>query len=304
MLTKAFKGYLALIGGKIVLKENNSYKILPKTIVIQDGVIERFFGPEYTREKLEGLFYGIKFIELESNHIVYPGFLDLHTHYDYNVFPLWKNPREPQPWDNRHEWRKCKEYDRDIKDMYTYILANWGKKVNGRAKLGDLFQYFSELQGLAGGTTVMQEPFEISDDLYKEEYKAFLESMPIKHMLLRSTGVSEDLGLPKDGKVYSIVDFMKPAEDHRDVQPPIKTNDWKRQLTAEFTQFLSDLDNKRFDRINGYLVHLAEGRSGNPVPKYPGDNVVDAYSRNEFLDFTYKIQNAIRSMSDLKNMKI
>lgn len=276
--------YTALVNGKVVHKENGRYKATLAVVVFKDGII---YDIKTIKKSEEAILYvklrygdNAEIILLPDNHMVFPGFMDLHSHFDYNMFPLWDNPHEPVAWDNRHEWRKCSEYARDIKDMYKLIKDNWGKRINGSsAKLGDVFQFFSELQAIAGGTTVLQEPSEIDEELYRD-----LGVIPLNHMLLRSTSVSSDLGLPEDGKIYSVVDFLKPAVDHVDVKPPQNTETWNLANTKEFDFYVASLKKNDLDSINGYLVHLAEGRFGKPFSSKTDDDfsTVDAYSAKEF----------------------
>jgi hypothetical protein len=47
----------------------------------------------------------------ETNGVMYPGLMDLHNHLPYNVFPLWKVPKQ---FSNRSEWRAHPDYKRNV----------------------------------------------------------------------------------------------------------------------------------------------------------------------------------------------
>ena len=78
--------------------------------------------------------------KLVTKDIVFPGFVDLHNHPLYGIFPRWK---APQTFANRYQWRGHQEYLRSIQTPE-------GKLVG--AHFCDMDAYV-ELQALAGGTT-------------------------------------------------------------------------------------------------------------------------------------------------------
>jgi 5-methylthioadenosine/S-adenosylhomocysteine deaminase len=50
---------------------------------------------------------GDKVRAVETGGVIFPGFVDLHNHPMYSVFPHWKAPR---PFANRYEWRDLQDY--------------------------------------------------------------------------------------------------------------------------------------------------------------------------------------------------
>ena len=45
---------------------------------------------------------------LADDELIFPSFLDLHTHSTYNMLPLWHSPF--WAWDNRFQWRANAQY--------------------------------------------------------------------------------------------------------------------------------------------------------------------------------------------------
>lgn len=253
-----------LLGWTYYYDSNNNPNYNKVYIHVEDGVISSIFAVDSGYEP-QG-----EIIEIPDYCTIFPGLIDLHTHYEYNTIPIWERPYE-EPWDNRHEWRMHSEYNKNIKDLYKTLLERWTQLCMNKSDDEELakrkFLFLSEIQALAGGTTVLQEPFDIGDG-----------DKPIitPHTILRSTGVASDLGLKK--KTYSIIDFYKPDVAKTDIKPNIDTQDWKINLTDEYEEFLLNMLSGDSSDVNAYLVHLAEGRAGVLKPK--GLNV-DAYSKKE-----------------------
>lgn len=261
------------------------YEELRASVAFQNGIIQKIYQLNKREENLAEIKkdFGddVLIVRLDDNCHVFPGLIDLHNHIDYNMMPIWTRPIR-SPWDNRHEWRhaNCFEYNKEVKEFHNFIFNNWPVNAENRRNVYSLLQFFSELQAVAGGTTVLQEPADISDP--GGTYSA-------SHLLLRSTGVSKDLGLQAHQKVNSIIDFFKPVLDkEKTYYPPLDTGDWelmeavnKESGKTYFQEYL-ELLQKPVDVIQqitgGYLVHLAEGRAGHLLK----EKGMDAYSKKEF----------------------
>lgn len=210
-------------------------------------------------------------IELSATQVISPSFLDLHTHIEYNMIPNWDYP-EKAPWDNRHEWRNNSKYSNDISDVHKYLLNSWCSDYD---KSTDDFRMLGEIQSIAGGTTVLQET---------EAYKGSA-SEPSKHILIRSTGSAEEIGIESDKLIFSVIDFYKPDyyNNHKpDGDSGQDTSSWipiKQDKLDYFDEHTQD------DFIKVTLVHLAEGRAGFLKDSY------DAYSRKEFETFKTYIES-------------
>ena len=104
-------------------------------IEIRSGRIVRI---ERERPEVTGL------PELETTDIVLPGFIDLHNHPAYNVFPRWT---PPQKYANRYQWRAS--------DAYRTALEIPALKLSDDpANFCDIDEYV-EVKALIGGTTSM-----------------------------------------------------------------------------------------------------------------------------------------------------
>ena len=81
---------------------------------------------------------------LETTDIVLPGFIDLHNHPSYNVFPRWTPPHK---YANRYQWRDS--------DVYRSTLEIPALKLSDDpSNFCDIDEYV-EVKALIGGTTSM-----------------------------------------------------------------------------------------------------------------------------------------------------
>ncbi|MHB1207330.1 MAG: amidohydrolase family protein [Rhodospirillaceae bacterium] len=77
---------------------------------------------------------------LATGDIIFPGFVDLHNHPLYNVYPRWT---PPVLYGNRYQWRSAPEYVAALAEPHGKVVA---------ANFCDM-DAFVELKGLFGGTT-------------------------------------------------------------------------------------------------------------------------------------------------------
>ncbi len=313
----------ALVGGICALRESiHMYEQVQATIVFRDGIIieiKRMGDSSDINEHIKGLkskYDNLLVVRLDNQgepcHI-FPGLVDIHNHIDYNMMPIWNRPVE-EPWDNRHEWRNCTEYLEEVKGLYQFIFENWKQYSVPGKKDGSynedpyaVIQFFAELQAIAGGTTALQESTEISYP--SDNHGNFVNKQKLHrksgHILLRSTGVPTDLGLMQTQNINSVIDFFKPdvtvkPKENISFYLPIDTGNWQVTEIGEtgakrtyFQEYIDLLKNKSVGQIasetGGYIVHLAEGRSGNLRLKTGAGKSVDAYSKKEFEYFRDKI---------------
>jgi 5-methylthioadenosine/S-adenosylhomocysteine deaminase len=83
--------------------------------------------------------------EVDTGGTIYPGLIDLHNHFVYNVLPLWAVPKR---YKNRNQWPREKEYKSNI-SLPMKALA--GSSETARA----IVRYV-EAKALVGGTTTGQ----------------------------------------------------------------------------------------------------------------------------------------------------
>ncbi len=274
------------------------YSITGNFVTVKAGQIWHDYGTLYIKD---GLIYAIETndtplteemapvrdqcslsVRLPDDDIIYPGLIDLHSHYQYNMFPIWKRPQKTA-WDNRFEWRRHHAYHEAIPALEKKVRENWDRMLpSGKNIMGDFLLFLSELQAVAGGTTVLQAPSAMSREQPSMPYCYSFAKDARSHLLIRSTGNASDLGISAgaDDEILSIIDFFTPGpiEKTVNVTPHISTKDWQTQDDAKYLDFLSRL-RKAPENDTAYLVHVAEGRCGNLRP----DGLdMDAYTSKEF----------------------
>jgi cytosine/adenosine deaminase-related metal-dependent hydrolase len=119
--------------------------LLSGNIVTPDGILvhgwlDIFRGRILHVEKERPEVAGAQ--ELKTNDLIFPGFIDLHNHPSFNVFPRWT---PPHTFPNRYAWRDWQVYQQQI-ETKGYALS--GDKAN----FCDIDEYV-EVKALIGGTT-------------------------------------------------------------------------------------------------------------------------------------------------------
>ncbi len=300
MLLKSNAQSVRLSGGTLIKRTNNGYQKVRADIIYENNIITEIIENPNSSTSNDMLT-----IQLREDELILPGLIDLHNHFDYNMMPLWPllDKCQGKYWDIRHQWRNCDDYNKDIKKFRSYLESSWQKKYDAgetKADFNTAFQFFSELQALAGGTTVLQESNTILyNDPNKSDYIA-------THLLLRSTGVAADLGLNSEKELISIIDFVKPYINEAgkveippdEVYPCVDTTNWPLSETKDFEDFLKAVKNQSYTQQGGYLVHLAEGRSGG-FNKYG-----DPCTRNEFELFKKRLKEIDPDGSIVRKFKV
>ena len=270
--------------------------VLKKGILtLEDGMISGIADYE---EALSDVIY------LDDECVIYPGLLDLHSHVEYNSFQLWLGNENKQPWDNRFEWRVSMQEIEDLRDKYAALKERWEEpfgKID--AVMGDIVEYFAELQAAAGGTTMIQgynqtDAYDTADSHEKVD-------------LIRDTCYASDLGAEPGLEVTCLIQLYKPdaellTDDPSTYLPPIDTSGWNLTLQINALTGKTYLD-EMLERISrktsgGYLIHLGEGRAGNLLES------ADAYSRREFEDLKNVLREGVKagdfSVEDVRNAHI
>lgn len=205
-----------LLRGKIVQPDGTG---LDRYVLVKDGIIKSVSRgrPSLTHDAV--------LVELGNNDWIYPGLIDLHTHTDYNVLPLWQTDKAP--FDNRFAWRADDNYRTVISGGHELITKDQRTTV----------AIFAELQAIAGGTTTIQESQSLESNQTTDD----------NPLLCRGTGNTKDLRIAP-AEIISIVDFFRPNEAG-DVAQPQKKLDTYVKMRNKGT-------------LKATLAHLAEGRSG------------------------------------------
>ena len=116
-------------------------------IVTPDGVL-----PNYWLEIQNGIILHItqqplnpdNASILETNDLIFPGFIDLHNHPTFNVLPRWTPPLK---FRNRYVWRDWEVYKHDLEDKAYQLFDNGENDCD--------IDEFAEVKALIGGTTSM-----------------------------------------------------------------------------------------------------------------------------------------------------
>jgi 5-methylthioadenosine/S-adenosylhomocysteine deaminase len=115
-------------------------RVIPKGwVVVKDGHILSI---------LENAPGDVKGPKLETNGIIFPGFVDLHDHPMYNVFKRW-SPKIK--FRNRYEWRNLVDYYKAVGRPGGELQARDDNDKNDQ-KFCDVDE-FVEVKALIGGTT-------------------------------------------------------------------------------------------------------------------------------------------------------
>jgi 5-methylthioadenosine/S-adenosylhomocysteine deaminase len=113
--------------------------VTPGKVISQGWIVIRQGRIESIAEKPPAVTQPI----VETGGIIFPGFIDLHNHPMYDVFPRW---HAPITFKNRYEWRDLAEYDK--------LIGTPGSQLQKKddQTFCDLDEY-SEVKALIGGTT-------------------------------------------------------------------------------------------------------------------------------------------------------
>ena len=119
-----------VVSGTVVTPQ----KVLNKAwVVIKQGKISRI-SEEVPKEE--------NAIVVNTNDLIFPGFIDLHNHPVFAVFRRWTPPKT---FNNRYEWRSSDEYRKKVGTPGSELQVD-------EQSFCDLTQ-FAEVQALTGGTT-------------------------------------------------------------------------------------------------------------------------------------------------------
>lgn len=130
-----------VIRGKIVTMRSSNEIIDDGYIAINNGTIECVV------DQLEKLPIDFKQeIIIESKGTIFPGLIDLHNHFVYNVLPLWVVPKR---YDNRSQWPAHPEYKTNVSKPIKEALAKYSKSSKALVR-------YVETKALISGTTTGQ----------------------------------------------------------------------------------------------------------------------------------------------------
>uniref|UniRef100_A0A486XS85 Chlorohydrolase family protein n=1 Tax=Rheinheimera sp. BAL341 TaxID=1708203 RepID=A0A486XS85_9GAMM len=130
-----------MLRGRIVTM-TKEYSVIPNGyILIENGTIARIYerAEDITAEHQDHRV-------LETQGSIYPGLIDLHNHFVYNVLPLWV---VPDRYDNRSQWPRHSEYRSGVSQPIRNALAKYSPSAKALVR-------YVETKSLLGGTTTGQ----------------------------------------------------------------------------------------------------------------------------------------------------
>jgi 5-methylthioadenosine/S-adenosylhomocysteine deaminase len=226
-----------------------------KTLIIANGKIARVMDG---RQPLTDI-PGIAIIILDDRMTIFPGLINLHTHTTYNILPIWESR---QVWANRFQWRNNQSYKEDIGGLLDYIQSNW-KDDPCSSLVNNAYAIISEIQAVAGGTTLIQETLSLDK-----------EAADDRSFIIRNTGDQADLQITATEQVFSVVDFYEP-DLKPDGTPDQDTSNWLPVKQSTYDEFARSVNNNN-STYYATLVHVGEGKSG-----FVKNSSPDPYSKKE-----------------------
>lgn len=145
---------------------------------------------------------------LETNDLVFPGFIDLHNHPSFNVFPRWTPPHK---FSNRYAWRDWHVYQEQLESKGYALAAD-------PTAFCDVDEYV-EIKALIGGTTSMiglgsNDPAHPSQDCLRglvrnlDHYTGFYGKSLDRERIANSIGI-----LPRDMNAERAASYARAIAD-------------------------------------------------------------------------------------------
>jgi 5-methylthioadenosine/S-adenosylhomocysteine deaminase len=149
---RSFCLFLCLsIAALVPAQTTSDHLLLRGNLVTPDGMIKGGWLDIYRghilhieRQKPEVVIEGGGTQVLETNDLVFAGFIDLHNHPSFNVLPRWTPPHK---FPNRYAWRDWDVYQKQLESKGRALMSD-------PANFCDIDEYV-EVKALIGGTTSM-----------------------------------------------------------------------------------------------------------------------------------------------------
>src|SRR6185503_9847314 len=161
-------------------------------------------------------------IWVDTNDIIFPGFIDLHNHPMYAMFDPWD---AKQFFNNRYEWRSLEKYKEEI----STPARNLQDDQQGYCDIAE----FAEVQAITGGTTTFSGTFLLRS--FGTTFPACLSRLAVRKLEI-------------DSGFYS-------GHGHERVQNVLGVSRDLSEATA--VEVRRKVAEKRLDLV---LIHVAEGK--------------------------------------------
>jgi len=136
---EADRGPTYILRGRVVTMDTPGQKLDDAQVVISRGLVMAVvkkgeeLPPEYAKSKA-----------IDTGGTIFPGLIDLHNHFAYNIRPLWPLPKR---YDNRSQWGT---------PLYSAEVSKPVKAIAGSYRTARYLVRYVEAKALIGGTTTGQ----------------------------------------------------------------------------------------------------------------------------------------------------
>src|SRR5215207_9916433 len=136
---EADRGPTYILRGRVVTMDTPGQKLDDAQVVISKGLVMAVvkkgeeLPPEYAKAKA-----------IDTGGTIFPGLIDLHNHFAYNIRPLWPLPKR---YDNRSQWGT---------PLYSAEVSKPVKAIAGSYRTARYLVRYVEAKALIGGTTTGQ----------------------------------------------------------------------------------------------------------------------------------------------------
>src|SRR6185503_4703750 len=165
-------------------------------------------------------------IWIDTNDIIFPGFVDLHNHPMYAMFEPWD---AKQLFNNRYEWRSFEKYKQEISTPARNIQDD----PQGFCDIAE----FAEVQALTGGTTTFSGTFLLRS--FGTNFPACLSRLAVRKLEI-DTGFYSGHGRERVQNVLGV------------------SRDYNEATAAEVRRKVAAKD------LDLVLIHVAEGKRTDP----------------------------------------
>lgn len=213
----------------LVIRAQDQTIVISGTVVTPEKVLKK--GWVVVKQKKisavsDTLPNEVNAIWVDTNDLIFPGFVDLHNHPMYAMFEPWD---AKQLFNNRYEWRTLEKYKQEI----SAPARNIQDDPQGFCDIAE----FAEVQALTGGTTTFSGMF-----------------------LLRSFGTNFPACLSRIAvRKLEIDTGFYPGHGHERVQNVLGIGRDYNEATA--TAVRRKIAEKEIDLV---LIHVAEGKRTDP----------------------------------------
>jgi 5-methylthioadenosine/S-adenosylhomocysteine deaminase len=293
-----------------------------KTLVIKNGKITQLMDGKGDLSNLPG----ITVIQLDANTTIFPGLINLHTHTTYNILPIWESNevwKNRFQWRNNAGYKQdiggLLDYiQKNWKDdPDPQFVASFAQSVltklastnpetlpasasepavvsssdaliqSALSQINTAYAIISEIQAVAGGTTLIQETAPLDKEPANE-----------RSFIIRNTGNQSDLQIPATEQIFSVVDFYKPDATPNGT-PDQDTSTWTPTKDgSSYANFIHSVNNSN-SSYYATLVHLGEGKSG-----FIKGSTADPYSKKEVDGLFQSLKTDIPDAANLQKANL